>query len=92
MSYWNGDTPAVATIRKTTDGTTWTTVYTGAGRTLRPFIVLAVDKDELFAVGGGAHLTAAILRTPDGTTWTDLTDELPDTDKTALPAVATLVF
>lgn len=91
-SYWNADTPAVATIRSTTDGTTWTTRYTGAAGTLRPFIVLTVDDAQLFAIGGGAHLTAAILRTPDGMTWTNLTIELPDTDKTALPAAATLVF
>lgn len=91
-SYWNGDTPAVAKIRSTTDGMTWTTRYTGAAGTIRPFIVLTVDDGELFAIGGGAGLTAAILRTPDGTTWTDLTAELPDQDKTALPAVAALVF
>lgn len=91
-SYWNADTPAVATIRKTTDGTTWTTVYTGAAGTLRPFIVLYVDNGELFAIGGDVHLTAAVVRTDDGTTWTDLTAELPDTDKTALPAVGVLVF
>ena len=91
-SFWNADTPAVATIQSTTDGTTWTTRYTGAGSTARPFIVLTVDKGELFAIGGGAHLTVAILRTPDGTTWTDLTAELPDPEKTALPAVGALVF
>ena len=54
-SYWNADTPAVATIRKTTDGTTWTTDYTGADGTLRPFIVLTVDRDQLFAIGGRVH-------------------------------------
>jgi hypothetical protein len=71
---------------------TWTTRYTGAGGTIRPFIVLTVDNGELFAIGGGAHLTAAILRTPDGTTWTDLTAQLPDNDKTALPVAGVLVF
>jgi len=91
-SYWNADTSAIARIRSTTDGTTWTTRYTGSGSTARPFIALTVDNNELFAIGGGAHLTAAILRSADGGTWTDLTIELPDSDKTALPAVAALVF
>lgn len=90
--YWNHDTPAVAKIRKTIDGTTWSTVYTGAAGTIRPFIVLLVDNNELFAIGGGGHLTAAILRSSDGAVWTDLTSELPDADKTALPAAAVLVF
>jgi hypothetical protein len=92
VSYWNGSAVSHALIRSTTDGTTWMTRYTGVGSTVRPFIVLLVDNDELFAIGGGAHLTAAFLRTGDGTTWTDLTLELPDTDKTALPAAAVLVF
>jgi len=96
-SYWNADTPAIARVRVTRDGTSWSTSYGGAAGTLRPFIVLTVDKDALFAIGGGAHLTAAIVRcvlTPDGLgeLWSDLTLELPDTDKTALPAVATLVL
>jgi hypothetical protein len=84
-SYWNGDTPAIARIRKTTDGVAWTTVYTGVAATLRPFIAFGIDHDDLFAIGGGQHLTAAVLST-DGSVWTDLTAQLPETDKTALPA------
>jgi hypothetical protein len=91
-SFWNNDATAVATIRKTTDGTTWTTAYTGASATLRPFHTLFVDNGELFAIGGTGHLTAAIVRTDDGTTWTDLTAEIPETGKTMLPAVAVLSF
>ena len=71
---------------------TWTTSYTGAAGTARPFIVLGVDHDTLFAIGGGAGLTAAILSTPDGTTWTDLTAQLPDSGETALPAFGVVVM
>lgn len=91
-SYWNNDTPAVAKIRSTSDGTTWGTGFIGSSGTLRPFIVLFVDNGELFAVGGGLSLTAAILRTQNGASWTNLTAELPDTSETALPAVGVLVF
>lgn len=91
-SYWNGDTTAIARIRKSVDGVTWTTSYTGAAGTLRPFIVLKVDDNTLFAVGGGLGLTAAVVSTADGVTWTDLTAELPESDKTALPAVGVVVM
>jgi len=91
-SFWNNDTTAVAKVRKTTDGTTWTTAYTGASGTLRPFHTLFVDDGELFAIGGTGHLTAAVVRTANGTTWTDLTAEIPESGKTMLPAVAVLSF
>ena len=90
-SYWNQDTPAVAKIRKF-DGTTWTTSFTGATTTLRPYIVLLVDNAALFAFGGGCSLSAAILSTPDGTTWTNLTAELPDTTETLLPVIGVEVL
>ena len=83
-AYWNPDTPAISKIRKY-DGSSWTTAYTGASDTLRPFILLFVDSGLLFAAGGGNLLAAAILSTPDGTTWTDLTAELPENNKTLLP-------
>ncbi len=83
-SYWNDDTPDTSLIRKF-DNTSWTTAYTGASTTLRPFILLLVDSEELFAIGGGGLMTGAIVRTDDGTTWTNLTAQLPESDKTLLP-------
>lgn len=91
-SYWNDDATPISLIRRSTDGVTWTTVYTGAAGTLRPFIALAVDDGTLFAVGGGLHRTAALVSTEDGVTWTDLTTQLPEDDKTALPAIGVVVL
>lgn len=90
--YWNNDTTAITSIRKSSDGTTWSVSYTGATTTLRPIIALFVDNGVLYAIGGGLGLTAAILSTTDGTTWTDLTANLPDTGETALPAFGVVVF
>lgn len=84
-SYWNGDTPAISRLRTTTDGLAWTTTYTGVAATLRPFIAFGIDHDDLFAIGGGQHLPAAVLSCTNGV-WTDLTAQLPESDKTALPA------
>lgn len=91
-AYWNHDTPPIATIRVTSDGVTWTTSLNGSDDFLRPFIAFAVDDGTLFAVGGGLGLAAAILSSDDGVTWTDLTAQLPETDKTALPAIGVVVL
>jgi len=91
-AYWNNDVAPIAQIRRSADGVTWTTSYTGAAGTLRPFLALLVDAGFLLAVGGGLGLTAAIVTTDDGATWLDLTPQLPETDRTALPAVGVLVL
>jgi len=83
-SYWNHGATATSVIREY-NGTTWSTSYTAASSTLRPFIVLFEDADLLFAVGGGMGLTGALVSTLDGNTWTDKTAYLPETDKTLLP-------
>lgn len=89
-SYWNNDTTPVSKIRKF-DGTTWTTAYTGASTTLKPYIVLWLDNAEVYAIGGSKPYTATLLVTANGTLWTDLTAELPESTKTLLPMVGALV-
>jgi len=91
-AYWNNDTPAIAKVRRSADGVTWTTAYSGAAGTLRPFLALPVDAGMLYAIGGGLGLTAAIVGTFDGVAWLNLTPQLPETDRTALPAVAVVVL
>ena len=85
-SYFNKDSTVISKIYKF-DGSSWTTVYTGASTTLRSFIGLLVDNGLLYAIGGGMHASGALVRTPDGTTWTDLTPQLPTeiTTHTLLP-------
>jgi hypothetical protein len=90
--YWNNDATAIATVRRSADGVTWTTAYSGAAGTLRPFLALPVDAGMLYAIGGGLGLTAAIVGTFDGVAWLNLTAQLPETDRTALPAVAVVVL
>jgi hypothetical protein len=89
--YWNNDATPIATIRRSADGVTWTTAYSGAAGTLRPFIALMVDAGWLYGIGGGLGLTAAVVATQDGASWTDLTPQLPETDHTAVPAVGVVV-
>lgn len=69
-SYWNNDAPKISKIRKF-DNSSWSTVYTGTGTTLVPYVGFPVDDDTLLAIGGGLSYTAALLTTPNGTTWTD---------------------
>jgi hypothetical protein len=90
-SYWNDDTTPVSKIEKSSDGSSWSTSYTGASGTNRPFIGLVSDSSYLFAVGGGTARTAALVRTPDGTTWTNLTGFLPDTTETFVPVFGVMV-
>jgi hypothetical protein len=89
--YWNNDTTAIAKIRRSADGVTWTTAYTGAAGTLRPFIAMLVDDGFLVVVGGGLGLAAAVVTTDDGVTWLDVTPQLPEADKTAAPAIGVVV-
>lgn len=89
--YWNNDATAVSLIRKF-DGTTWTTAYTGATTTLRPFNVLLSDNGVLYAFGCAQGLTGAIVTTPDGTTWTNRTGNLTETTARELnPACGVLI-
>jgi hypothetical protein len=46
----------------------------------------------LFAVAGWFALTGAILSTPDGSAWTNLTANLPESNRTLLPAHGVLVI
>lgn len=89
--YWNNDTPAIAKVRRSVDGVAWTTAYTGAAGTLRPYIAMPVDAGMLYAIGGGLGLTAAIVGTVDGVAWVDLTPQLPEANRTAVPAVGVVV-
>jgi hypothetical protein len=91
-AYWNNDATAISRIRRSADGVAWTTAYSGAAGTLRPFLALPVDAGFLYAIGGGLGLTAALVATDDGASWLDLTPQLPETDRTAVPAVGVVVL
>lgn len=84
-TFWNNDGTAIAKVRKF-DGTTWTTAFTGATLTLRPYMLTFLANKLLYVVGGGVGQRACLIRTADGTTWDNLTAYLagPITD-TALP-------
>lgn len=90
--YWNNDTTAIAKVRKF-DGTTWTTSFSGATLTLRPYILGFVANKFLYMAGGGVGERASLIRTPDGTTWTNLTAYLagPITE-TVLPMLGVVVL
>lgn len=70
--YFNPDTTAIAKIRKF-DNSSWTTAYTGATTTLKPFVALPTDDTTLLAVGGGKGYASCLLTSTDGTSWTDQT-------------------
>jgi hypothetical protein len=89
-SYWNPDTTPDCYIKKF-DGTSWTTVYTGTGVTVRPFMALFQNRGTLFAIGGGSALAAALISTSNGTSWTDLTGFLTqNSGVTALPIIGAI--
>lgn len=74
-SYYN-DTGRIATIQKF-DGTTWSTVFTGA-TTQRHNLRLIVNGKVLYAVGGqGVEIT--VLISLDGSAWTDKSAQFSDT-------------
>lgn len=89
-STWNNDTPKISKIEKFT-GSAWSTVYTGALLTLRPFVVLQNDLNEIYAIGGGLPFTGALLVTANGTLWTDLTPQLPESTNTFQPMFGQMV-
>jgi hypothetical protein len=91
--YWNNDTPPVAAIRVSGDGTTWVSpAGSGTATPHRPILVLGVDDGTLFAIGGGPSLAIQLLSTQDGALWTDLTPQIPDTTETAVPAFGVVVL
>ncbi len=75
------------------DGTTWTTAYTGASTTVRPFIAQFLWGNGLYFVGGSKTLGAALLEAEQiaaaPLVFTDLTGFLSGgtTFETALPIV-----
>lgn len=81
--YWNNTSTSLV---KKFNGTTWSTVYTGAGVTIRPYIGMFISDGFLYVVGGGNGLAAALISTEDGLFWSDNTPFLtgPLTE-TALP-------
>lgn len=89
-SYWNNDTTVISKIEKYT-GSAWSTAYTGVGTTLCPYVLLQLDNNEIYAVGGSLGYDAALLVTADGTTWTDLSAELPVETATLLPMFGVVV-
>jgi hypothetical protein len=92
-SYWNNDTTAVSLIKKF-DNSSWSTVYTGTANNDRPFILLFVDDERLFAVGGGHSLSGALVSSANGTSWLDLTPTLAsiESNKTLLPVYGVELF
>jgi len=86
VGYWNPDTTAVSKVYKF-DGTNWTTAYTGAATTLRPYIGMLVTDNYLLTIGGGSALSASLIGTSDGATWDNLTPFLTGatSTETALP-------
>ena len=88
-SYWNPDTVADCYVKQLNGATgAWTTVYSGTGNTLRPFIALFEAQKTLFILGGGSGLSACLVSSPDGNVWTNLTAFLTGpTTSTALPIV-----
>lgn len=90
-TYWNEDTTAVAKIYKY-DNTSWTTAYTGAAGTLRPFVSLYVTDGTMIVVGGGRTLTSVVLTTANGTSYTDRTTSLLGGTSTASPVIGEVVI
>ena len=90
--YWNPDTPAIAKIYKF-DGATWSTVYTGATTTIRPYIAALVGADaKLYVLGGGNGLTTCLLTTTNGSAWTNDTTNYIVGTSTAVPILAEVNF
>ena len=90
-AFWESGGPNA--LIKRFDGTTWTTAYTGATTTVRPFVAQFPWGNGTYFVGGSKTLGAALLEAEQiGTapfTFTDLTGFLSGgtTFETALPIV-----
>lgn len=91
-SFFNPDTPNISKIRKF-NNSSWSTAYTGAGTTLRPYVGFPQDSGFLLAIGGGAGYSASLVSTEDGTTWSDRTAFIGqgDTPSTGLPVFGTVL-
>ncbi len=92
-SYWNAETPNISYIDGNA-GSSWSTVYTGASGTLKPFTVFFSDNGVVFAIAASPALVAALISSPTGlvNTWTDLTAELPESTKAFTPVVGAVVL
>jgi hypothetical protein len=71
------------------DGTTWTTLYTGATTTQRPFTSQFIWNNSLFVVGGSKSFGAVLLESDSGAIFTDRTAFMTGgtTTETAVPAI-----
>jgi hypothetical protein len=71
------------------DGTTWTTVYTGATTTQRPLTAQFVWNNNLFVVGGSKAFGAVLLESDTGGVFTDRTQFMTGstTTETTVPAI-----
>jgi hypothetical protein len=71
------------------DGTTWTTLFTGATTTLRPLTSQFVWNNSLFVVGGSKSLGAVLLESDQGAVFTDRTVFMTGgtTTETTVPAI-----
>lgn len=93
-SYWADDTPDVSLIKKW-DGSSWSTVYTGASGTLKPVIALFEHAGYIYALFGGDGRAPALIRSATGasSSWTDLTSIVfSSADAEATPAIASVRF
>lgn len=93
-AYWADDTPDVSIIRKF-DGSSWSTVYTGASGTLQPVIALFEHAGYIYALFGGDGRDPALIRSATGasSSWTDLSTIIfAATDAEATPAIASVRF
>ncbi len=87
--FWNNDTtPQSRWV--SFDATNWTTVYDGAGATLRPPIAMFHAQTTLFLLGGGSSLSASLVSIGPGGTL-DLSANLSDpAGATSVPLVGVL--
>jgi len=71
------------------DGTTWTTIYTGATTTQRPLTSQFVWNNNLFVAGGSKSFGAVLLESDAGAVFTDRTAFLTGdtTTETTVPAI-----
>jgi hypothetical protein len=85
-TYWDsGPNSLILTF----DGTTWSTVYTGAATTLRPLTSQFVWNNNLFVVGGSKSFGAVLLESDQGAIFTDRTVFMTGgtTTETTVPAI-----
>ncbi len=94
-AYWDDDASAKVSIIKKYDDTSWSTVYTGSGRTLIPCIALFAHRGNIYALFGGDGRDPALIYSATGasSSWTDLTSVVfASDDAEATPAIASVRF